>query len=710
MRSLDSASDNLCYVAFPTAQVLPFLRTPLPPQFPIQQQVVCALLTESEFQSSTGPQWSLSRGNDYRVAFQDMDDPIKPSTKCIKLSRISALVDFQQIRNWITFCETNHKGPPCRLPQRHFNVQADERRKNSLSGFRLIDTTIDSIVPSALSVKYVALSYVWGKKAQQTAEWPLPKLLQDAVAVTKSLGFRYLWVDRYCIPETDKHNQISRMDLIYREAQVTIIAACGDDVEHGMPGVSVYRTSTELPEPPLGLALMPDIDVRNAVRQSKWWTRGWTYQEGLLSRRRLVFTNHEVYYECNGMFCYEGVDLNLASLHEMGGLWFRDFLIPGLLDGRQHFNPIHWRNIRGSMHSSGKTRFAHLLLLKQLISHYSGRVLTYNSDRLDAFRGILISHDFFTYYGLPVVISKGYGISDLEVKHQQRRIIVSMHDFNSILCGWSHARAGPSPDHHLSAPVSSQRIDRFPSWSWAGWTGMVDFESWEDFYHGLMGSPGFNSPAHHYGRIILKMILKEDGIERDFFSGPFAITKRLLIPGDLTEEPPESLDLSTSLSRFIEVSGHPISWPELPELALLRRDGRVDIELMPKDRVPGMFGNWTISFHLSVPGNAEALLQELQSGNIHVIYHSAFFDTSKRLGRVLCLVLRQKSRKIEAETTYPLSWERQPEKRPGAVWERLGLCHLERKAISRGFYISKELDFVGFEPLTFLPKHQYFVG
>ena len=59
-----------------------------------------------------------------------------------------------------------------------------------------------------------------------------PKVIKDAFLVTKKLGYRYLWVDRYCIVQDDaqeKHQQIKNMGSIYENARVTIVAAAGSD-------------------------------------------------------------------------------------------------------------------------------------------------------------------------------------------------------------------------------------------------------------------------------------------------------------------------------------------------------------------------------------------------------------------------------------------------------------------------------------------------
>jgi hypothetical protein len=51
-------------------------------------------------------------------------------------------------------------------------------------------------------------------------------------------------VDALCIVQDDeqsKHIEMSRMDQIYRNAYLTIIAAAGKDANAGLPGVSSLR-------------------------------------------------------------------------------------------------------------------------------------------------------------------------------------------------------------------------------------------------------------------------------------------------------------------------------------------------------------------------------------------------------------------------------------------------------------------------------------
>ncbi|KAF2140434.1 uncharacterized protein K452DRAFT_204313, partial [Aplosporella prunicola CBS 121167] len=158
--------------------------------------------------------------------------------------------------------------------------------------------------------KYVALSYIWGQQKPREKDveekegrlyltGPLGKTIEDAIIVTQRLNLRYLWIDRYCIPKDDLEHQISRMHEIYGGAYVTIIAAAGNGPEHGIPGVN-NRTRIKPPPVTIGSrtlhATFPSPKL--LVEGSKWYSRGWTFQEGLLSCRRLVFTDHQVYFHC----------------------------------------------------------------------------------------------------------------------------------------------------------------------------------------------------------------------------------------------------------------------------------------------------------------------------------------------------------------------------------------------------------------------------
>jgi hypothetical protein len=68
-----------------------------------------------------------------------------------------------------------------------------------------------------LDAGYLTLSYCWGKHTAEATTrdktLPLPRLpptIEDAILATKGLGFRYLWVDRYCIFSRSETTHIHR--------------------------------------------------------------------------------------------------------------------------------------------------------------------------------------------------------------------------------------------------------------------------------------------------------------------------------------------------------------------------------------------------------------------------------------------------------------------------------------------------------------------
>jgi hypothetical protein len=110
----------------------------------------------------------------------------------------------------------------------------------------LIDCHTMTLVKAPESTRWVALSYVWGEthpgsSSESSLPTSIPKTVEDAITVTKVLGYRYLWVDQYCIYQTNlekRHSQIRNMHKIYRNADLTIVAVAGEKATHGLPGVS----------------------------------------------------------------------------------------------------------------------------------------------------------------------------------------------------------------------------------------------------------------------------------------------------------------------------------------------------------------------------------------------------------------------------------------------------------------------------------------
>ncbi|KAI0426892.1 heterokaryon incompatibility protein-domain-containing protein [Xylaria sp. FL1042] len=310
-------------------------------------------------------------------------------------------------------------------------------------------------------LEYVALSYVWGGNSDVStsisggSELPtsLPRVIEDAILVTLSLGYRFLWIDRYCIDQHDasnKHEQIMHMDSIYQYAALTIIAAAGTDETYGLPGVSRRRSPSQWSFKGDGFNITSTLPPpQRSIRESRWATRGWTYQEAVLSTRRLVFTDDQLYFECNSMGIYESIQTTRVPISRHPPFEFRNF--------------------------TTYTRCA---------EQYSKRILRFDSDSLNAFGGIIRRLEtaekspVYHVWGVPF-IDQADGAGD-DTLHPRLPLITSslvplfyrgnpLHDpeqtrrIESLMVGLSWC--------HSTSAVSPRRRAQFPSWSWVGWEG-----------------------------------------------------------------------------------------------------------------------------------------------------------------------------------------------------------------------------------------------
>ena len=127
------------------------------------------------------------------------------------------------------------------------------------------------------------------------------------------------------------------MDNIYKAAHITIIAVSGDSENTELPSVIVPRCSQKSFSAN-GIQLVCVFPYGVHARPGTWLTRGWTYQEAVLSRRRLVFTLNQVYFECYAMYCFESWSFPLDLFHtKKGGSRFRQFLGSGVFSTASSF-------------------------------------------------------------------------------------------------------------------------------------------------------------------------------------------------------------------------------------------------------------------------------------------------------------------------------------------------------------------------------------
>ncbi|KAF2824608.1 HET-domain-containing protein [Ophiobolus disseminans] len=195
------------------------------------------------------------------------------------------------------------------------------RRQQKLKNVYVIDVVDECLVRLSEGLEFVALSYVWGPMAGDLTQeehctmsnlgalqglgglrkFRIPQTVSDAIVVCQRLHQRYLWVDRLCVvqdaPPEELWQQLNQMTAIYHYAAVTLVAASGAGASHGLAGISYARDAgqSHLSIGP-GLDLMSSVpNVKPVLEESKWWTRGWTFQEYIASRRLLLITDYGLY-------------------------------------------------------------------------------------------------------------------------------------------------------------------------------------------------------------------------------------------------------------------------------------------------------------------------------------------------------------------------------------------------------------------------------
>ncbi|PQE13222.1 Heterokaryon incompatibility protein [Rutstroemia sp. NJR-2017a BBW] len=427
-----------------------------------------------------------SVGAIYRLEANESRDP--DYNILLRAREVSEEANLDLVRTFLDVCREHHHGT-CGRVIPHEPIQ---------QGFRVIDCTVDD--PTLLGaqeqpwgIKYAALSYVWGTSSADREPWP--KTVLDAVAVTKELGLQYLWVDRLCINQSDdaeKAALISRMTTIYQEADITIVAAAGSGASYGLPGI---RSTPRKPQPKyyldsgsLLLSTLPD--PRCDIFESSHWTRGWTYQEGILSRRRIVFTDHQIYWECQGMATHESINIPLF-LDDSDEQHMADFMLTGIFKGDAHSGGSQsnqddlvilkdepYRLDYGFPITRKATTRAQLRGLNEHIRAFSKREVTYDTDALPAFQGILGMYEdnksLCLLHGIPVWMGKVCG------DHNGAQITFALS-----VTSWYH-RA--DQNHQLFVSEDSQRRSHLPSWTWAGWKGIVTWRAPPEYEHGAFMS------------------------------------------------------------------------------------------------------------------------------------------------------------------------------------------------------------------------------
>jgi hypothetical protein len=298
----------------------------------------------------------------------------------------------------------------------------------------------------------------------------LSKTFLDAIQLARALGIKYIWIDSLCIIQ-DSHdgkdfdNEKWRMGQYYQYSIFTIAAISGtssqgdgflevnstksidriirlpyfeDKLQRGYIYIYKRRRNTDL-------QFMEDVD------QSELLSRGWVFQEWMLSRRIIYFTASEAFMECEShrpvSICNDEVKTNrerneMSAMGENENKHFRNALKYKLkvdfnVDDSSIYEKWYW-----------------------CCEAYSSSELTQKSDCLNAISGIAGEY-------APAIMNQAPNSKDTEA-------------LPAYLSGlWC------KDIHHGLLWIGRVRIsDRYkgaPSWSWMSFGSYV---SWPDRHVG----------------------------------------------------------------------------------------------------------------------------------------------------------------------------------------------------------------------------------
>ena len=388
-------------------------------------------------------------------------------------------VDFRLVKRWLYICENTH-GSLCGTTESY--------ELDGIGGMTapkdlfVIDVGRMCICKSPPRARYLALSYCWPTKYDPFTTTQsnvlemlaprsldkygdfLPAAINDAIQVVQLLGESYLWVDSLCIVQDDEEqqqHQINQMDLIYSCALLTIICApnrpsLSTTKYDGLPGCHLrFGRPQQAIEDVSGLRLQTSfLDVNLAIEPSRWATRAWTFQEQMLSSRKLYFTDTQLYFECScAAFCEDGVRegaSRLARCFPGSNLFHKDQNVQYLsIDYGITFVPRD---------SNVHTDIAFQSYLN-LVLEYTRREMKYPEDVLRAFQGVMTAFTRATgmefIFGLPEPF---------------------FHDALLWIGNTSTSRRKFAKYNGKMVPI--------PGWSWAGWKwspGGIAVNEFKDF-------------------------------------------------------------------------------------------------------------------------------------------------------------------------------------------------------------------------------------
>lgn len=250
-----------------------------------------------------------------------------PQTSPKKGKTSSREETLQLAKTWLTSCETSHidcsYGIMENIPLPHRVL--DLGSSGSPQRLSLFES-------DGVTSRYVALSYCWGQEIflittkenlslhkEVIQIDTLPRTFQDAIAVARAMGIRFLWIDSLCIIQDSREDweiESAKMGSYFSNAECVIAAQNASKpmdrclIEGDSVGVRPCWIPSEFPSHSpkyqIWLEVSPGLPQGNLIndwRGSKpdippLERRAWTFQERLLARRTLTFGRFQLSFSC----------------------------------------------------------------------------------------------------------------------------------------------------------------------------------------------------------------------------------------------------------------------------------------------------------------------------------------------------------------------------------------------------------------------------
>jgi len=389
---------------------------------------------------------------------------------------------FSRMQIWVDTCLTKHM--LCRSDggSAWQTLTGSYKKRDLLAATlptRVIDVG-DSETPPSLFIsqgtsgRWVALSHCWGKHQPLKLESKsisafthgipldtMPPMFQDAVFITRQLGFRYLWIDCLCIVQDCKEDWLREslmMGDIYKHAVVTISAEAAEDGSVGILSSTERGRIREGATRPKDMIQLSSHSAMHSIKgnlilvgkpamkiihnaQGPLSTRKWVLQEEILSTSLLRFAEGQVWWQCHELQCNERFPFGYKASRELRA-------------NKVHIQEsVEWSPLRSFILTSrrGKTQkrgnnIIRIITGQQILRYWYGTVneycrrrMTYDADSLPAISGIAKEYQRQLLYD-----------------HTSYKAGIWLKDLPQGLLWYT-----PRPDATKASPYVA------PSWSWA---------------------------------------------------------------------------------------------------------------------------------------------------------------------------------------------------------------------------------------------------